>query len=38
VLIAFGFTQYHWSIALACVLITGGAFVAAKDIIFKNMP
>jgi drug/metabolite transporter (DMT)-like permease len=36
VLIAFGFTQYHWSIALACALITGGAVLAAKDMIFKN--
>jgi drug/metabolite transporter (DMT)-like permease len=35
VLIAFGFTQYHWSIALACALITGGAVIAAKDMIFK---
>jgi drug/metabolite transporter (DMT)-like permease len=36
VLIVFGFTQFHWSIALACALITGGAVVAAKDMIFKK--
>jgi drug/metabolite transporter (DMT)-like permease len=36
VLIGFGFTQYHWSIALACALITGGAVVAAKDMIFRS--
>jgi drug/metabolite transporter (DMT)-like permease len=36
VLITFGFTQYHWSIAMACALITGGAMLAAKDMIFKN--
>ena len=38
VLIGFGFTRYHWSIALACALITGGAVVAAKDMIFKSKP
>lgn len=38
VLVVFGFTQYHWSIALACALITGGALVAAKDMIFQNRP
>ncbi len=36
VLIMFGFTQYHWSIAFACVLITGGAVLAAKDLILKK--
>jgi drug/metabolite transporter (DMT)-like permease len=36
VLIGFGFTRYHWSIALACALITGGAVVAAKDMIFRS--
>ena len=36
VLIGFGFTQFHWSIALACALITGGAVIAAKDLIFRR--
>ena len=33
VLVMFGFAQFHWSIALACALITGGAIIAAKDLI-----
>lgn len=36
VLLAAGMTQLHWSIALACVLITAGAVIAAKDMIFKK--
>jgi drug/metabolite transporter (DMT)-like permease len=36
VLIAFGFTQFHWSIVVACALITGGAVISAKDMIFKT--
>ena len=36
VLLGFGFTQFHWSIAVACALITGGAVIAAKDMIFKS--
>jgi drug/metabolite transporter (DMT)-like permease len=36
VLIAFGFTAFHWSIVVACALITGGAVVAAKDMIFNS--
>jgi drug/metabolite transporter (DMT)-like permease len=36
VLITFGFTQYHWSIAVACALITSGAAIAAKDMLFKK--
>jgi drug/metabolite transporter (DMT)-like permease len=34
VLIAFGFADYHWSILAACLLITGGALIAAKDMLF----
>ncbi|MDP8996514.1 MAG: EamA family transporter [Pseudomonadota bacterium] len=33
-LIATGLTTFHWSVALACVLITLGAVIAAKDTIF----
>jgi drug/metabolite transporter (DMT)-like permease len=36
VLFAVGMTEYHWSIAAACVLITGGAVIAAKDMIFSR--
>jgi drug/metabolite transporter (DMT)-like permease len=36
VLLAVGMTQYHWSIALACGLITFGAVIAAKDMIFPK--
>ncbi len=32
-LISFGFAQFHWSIAVACLFITGGAVIAAKDMI-----
>ena len=31
VLLAAGMTQFHWSIAVACLLITAGAVIAAKD-------
>lgn len=36
VLLAGGFASYHWTIALACLLITGGAVIAAKDMIFRK--
>jgi drug/metabolite transporter (DMT)-like permease len=36
VLLAAGFAAYHWTIALACLLITSGAVIAAKDMIFKR--
>ena len=36
VLLAVGMTVYHWSIAVACVLITGGALIASKDILFAK--
>lgn len=35
-LIAAGFAQFSWSIALATLLVTLGAVVAAKDMIFKR--
>jgi drug/metabolite transporter (DMT)-like permease len=37
VLLSAGFASFHWSIALACVLITAGAVIAAKDMIFKSI-
>jgi hypothetical protein len=36
VLISTGFATYHWSIAVGCLLITAGAIVAAKDLIFRK--
>lgn len=36
VLIAAGFAPYHWSILIACLLITAGAVIAAKDMIFRR--
>ncbi|HTO32166.1 MAG TPA: EamA family transporter [Pararhizobium sp.] len=36
VLIAFGFAEPSWRIALACLFVTGGAVLAAKDVIFRN--
>jgi drug/metabolite transporter (DMT)-like permease len=36
VLIATGFAQFHWSVLVACLLITVGALIAAKDMIFRR--
>jgi drug/metabolite transporter (DMT)-like permease len=36
VLIVSGYAVYHWSIAIGCLLITAGAIIAAKDMIFKK--
>ena len=36
VLLAAGFAAFHWSVALACILITAGAVIAAKDMLFKS--
>jgi len=35
VLVAAGFGAFHWSVALACVMITAGAVIAAKDMLFR---
>lgn len=35
VLLLAGYAAFHWSIAVACLLIMGGAAFAAKDMIFK---
>jgi drug/metabolite transporter (DMT)-like permease len=36
VLLLTGFADFHWSIIAACTLITGGAVIAAKDMIFNR--
>jgi drug/metabolite transporter (DMT)-like permease len=36
VLLLTGFGAFHWSIAVACALIMGGAVLAAKEMIFKR--
>ena len=36
ILIASGVVRANWRIALACILITGGAVVAAKDLLFAR--
>jgi len=35
VLLLAGFGVFHWSVALACLLITVGALIAAKDMLLK---
>ncbi len=34
ILVAAGFAPMHWSVIAACLLITLGAVVAAKDMLF----
>lgn len=36
ILIAFGFAPLTWALGLACLLITGGAVIAAKDMILRK--
>ena len=36
ILIGTGFAAYHWSVAVGCALIIIGAFIAAKNTIFKR--
>ncbi len=36
VLLSFGYAEFHWSIAVACLLISAGAAIAAKDMIFRK--
>jgi drug/metabolite transporter (DMT)-like permease len=38
VLLLAGFGVFHWSVALACILITVGAVVAANDLLLKQRP
>jgi drug/metabolite transporter (DMT)-like permease len=35
VLVLFGFAEPGWRLVIACLLVTGGAVLAAKDMIFK---
>ncbi len=35
-LIAFGMGELNWNIAVACALITGGAVIASKDLLFPT--
>jgi len=36
ILLAAGYGQYHWSVALACALIVAGALLAAKDMLVRR--
>ncbi|HEV7317717.1 MAG TPA: EamA family transporter [Ensifer sp.] len=36
ILILFGFAEPSWRIALACLFVTGGAALAAQDVIFRR--
>lgn len=36
ILILFGFAEPSWRIVAACLLVTGGAVLAAKDMIFRK--
>jgi drug/metabolite transporter (DMT)-like permease len=36
VLLTAGYGVFHWSVAVACLLITAGAVVAAKDMLFRR--
>lgn len=36
VLLAGGFAEFHWTISVACLLITLGALIAAKDMLKRN--
>jgi len=37
VLVAMGFAPAHWSVDVACLLITLGAVIAAKDLLFRRI-
>lgn len=36
ILVAAGFAVFHWSVLAACILITAGALVASKDLLFAR--
>ena len=36
ILVSVGFAPAHWSVAVACLLITAGAVIAAKDMLFRQ--
>jgi drug/metabolite transporter (DMT)-like permease len=35
-LLAFGYGEFHWSVALACALIVTGALISAKDLLLNS--
>lgn len=37
-LIAFGFSAFSWPVGVACLLISGGGLIAAKDMLFRRRP
>jgi drug/metabolite transporter (DMT)-like permease len=37
-LILMGYAEPSWRIAIACVLVTGGAILAARDMVFRRKP
>jgi drug/metabolite transporter (DMT)-like permease len=36
VLVVAGYAPAHWSVGVACLLITAGAIIAAKDLLFRR--
>lgn len=36
ILVLFGFAEPSWRVALACLFVTGGAVLAARDVIFRK--
>jgi drug/metabolite transporter (DMT)-like permease len=38
VLVAAGFAPFTWPVVVACLLITAGAVIAARDMLFKSAP
>ncbi|MGO7971310.1 DMT family transporter [Rhizobium ruizarguesonis] len=38
ILVLFGFAEPNWRIALACLLVTGGAVLAAQDMFRRKIP
>jgi drug/metabolite transporter (DMT)-like permease len=37
-LVGAGVAQYHWSVLAACLLITAGALIASRDLLFRPKP
>ena len=37
IMLASGYAAWHWSIAAACVLITLGALISAKDLLGRKI-
>ena len=36
ILVIARFAPAHWSVAVACLLVTAGALIAAKDMLFRS--